>query len=149
MLPGLYIVQNVGSVNAAVTLTGSTGKVLHAWSLQPGVQYTIFMEDGCAVEFSDGCLLRSMAPERMFQEGTSDEIRQGRYIVGLQLPERNYTFSGRDGEAVVRVTVPGCDDEKHSLSPGESWTLDIGRYATRELLVEMVNVDVSWEQGEG
>lgn len=149
MLPGLYIVQNNGSLNAAVTVTGSMSEVLHAWSLQSGAQYTILMKNGCAVEFSDGCLLRSMAPERMLQVGTSADIRQGRYIVGLQLPERNYTFSGQDGEAFVRVTVPGGEDEKHSLSPGESWTLDIGSYDTNELLVEMMNVDVSWEQSEG
>lgn len=149
MLPGLYIVQNNGSLNAAVTVTGSMSEVLHAWSLQSGAQYTILMKNGCAVELSNGCLLRSMAPERMLQEGTSADIRQGRYIVGLQLPERNYTFSGRDGEAFVRVTVPGGEDEEHSLSPGESWTLDIGSYDTNELLVEMMNVDVSWEQSEG
>ena len=149
MLPGLYIVQNNGSLNAAVTVTGSMSEVMHAWILQPGAQYTILMKNGCAVELSNGCLLRSMAPERMLQVGTSADIRQGRYIVGLQLPERNYTFSGQDGEAFVRVTVPGGEDEKHSLSPGESWTLDIGSYDTNELLVEMMNVDVSWEQSEG
>lgn len=149
MLPGLYIVQNNGAEYAAVTVTGSTGEILHAWSLQPGAQYTILMEDGWAVEFSDGCMLRSMAPESLFQEGTSAYVGQSRYIVGLQMPARDYTFTGRNGEAFVRVTVPGGRDEKHSLSSGESWTLDIGTYNSRELLVEMVNVDVTWEQGEG
>ena len=150
MLPGLYIVQNDGLVNAAVTVTDSTGEVLYAWSLQPGAQYTIHMEDGYAVEFDDGCLLRSMTTEQLFQEGTATRMEQGRYIVGLQLPVREYTFIGREGGALVRVSsLVGGAEELHTLSPDESLTLDIGSCDTRELLIEMVNVDVIWEQGEG
>ncbi|MGN0778735.1 MAG: hypothetical protein ACI4MJ_06265 [Aristaeellaceae bacterium] len=150
MLPGLYIVQNNGGENAAVTVTDSRGEVLYAWRLQPGAQYTIHMEDGCAVELSDGCLLRSMTTEQLFQEGTAAHVTQGRYMLGMQLPERNYTFIGREGESLVRVTslVSGAE-EMHTLSPGESLMLDISSVDSRELLVEMVNVDVSWNPGAG
>ena len=149
MLPGLYIVQNDGAKDAAVKMTDDTGKVLHAWLLPSGAQYTILMKNGYAVEFSDGCLLRSMAPERLLREGTSASVVQGRYIVGMQLPERDYTFTGREGESLVRVTsMVSSAEDTHTLLPGESWTLAISGWDTRELLVEMVNVDVSWEPGE-
>ena len=149
MLPGLYIVQNDGAVNADVTVTDVSGALMHAWSLQPGVQYTILLDSGYAVTMDEGCLLRSMTTERLFQEGTVAHVGQGRYLVGMQLPEREYTFTGREGESRVRVTslVSGVEDTR-TLSPGESWMLNVSNYDTRELLVEMVNVDVSWEQGD-
>ena len=150
MLPGLYIVQNDGAENAAGTVTDSTGEVLYAWSLQPGAQYTVRMENGYAVEFGDGCLLRSMTTEQLFQEGTATRMEQGRYIVGLQLPVREYTFIGREGGALVRVTsLVGGAEELHTLSPDESLTLDIGSCDTRELRVEMVSGDGIWERGGG
>lgn len=46
-------------------------------------------------------------------------------------------------------SLVGGAEELHTLSPDESLTLDIGSCDTRELLMEMVNVDVIWEQGEG
>ncbi|MGN0970472.1 MAG: hypothetical protein ACI4OY_00835 [Aristaeellaceae bacterium] len=149
MLPGLYIVQNDGAENAAVTVADDSGEILLAWSLQPDAQYTVLLGEGDAVTMVGGCLLRSITMERLFQEETSAYAAQGRYMMGLQMPARDYTFTGRDGESLVRVTVPGGEEEHHSLAPGESWTLNISDYATREQLVEMVNVDVCWEPDAG
>ena len=150
MLPGLYIVQNGGAEDAAVTVTDEAGGVLHGWLLPPGAQYTVLMKDGYAVAFGEGCLLRSMAPEPLLLEGTSAGVEQGRYIVGLQLPARDYTFTGQEGESLVRVTWPVSGaEETHTLLPGESWTLDMDSADNRELLVEMVNVEISWNPGEG
>lgn len=150
MLPGLYIVQNDGAENAAVTVTEDSGEIRHAWSLQPGAQYTVLLTKGDALTMNEGCLLRSMTTERLFQEGTSAYAAQGRYIMGQQMPARDYTFTGRERDSFVQVTVPeNGEEQRHSLAPGESWTLNVSGYDTRELLVEILNVDVSWGLGDG
>ncbi|MGN1019949.1 MAG: hypothetical protein ACI4O7_06220 [Aristaeellaceae bacterium] len=150
MLPGLYIVQNDGEEPADVAVSGSDGDLLDAWRLQPGTQYTILLDSGHAVTMGEGCLLRSMTTELLLQEGAAAYVAQGRYIMGMQLPERTYTFTGREGESLVQVTLLANGAElERILSPGETMTLDADVYDPRELLVEMVNVDVSWEPGEG
>ena len=150
MLPGLYILQNDGEENASVMVRDDSGEIRHTWCLLPGAQYTVLLMEGDALTMDKGCLLRSMTTERVFQEETSAYAAQGRYIMGMQMPVRDCTFTGREGDSFVRVAVPGQSvEEMHSLAPGEGWTLKISGYDTRELLVEMVNVDISWEQGDG
>ena len=93
---GLYIVQNISSANADAWVLGADSAVLHEWNLVPDARYTIFLKEGSSVEISQGCMLRSMTTQWLFQEGTTATVAQGRFSTRMQSPGRVYTLTGRD-----------------------------------------------------
>lgn len=151
LMPGLYIVQNESTHFADVTIRQkATGEVLRSWRLQPDSHYTILLEDGCTLQIGEGCLLRSATTEWLFQEGTSATIPQSRYSTRLQIPMRRYTVSGRDDTSLVQVTALDTKAVMtYPLGRNGSVVLDMEGDQADELLIEFVNVDVRWEQGEG
>lgn len=151
LMPGLYIVQNESVHFADVTIRRrDSGELLRSWRLQPDSHYTILLEEGCTLEIGEGCLLRSATAEWLFQEGTTATIPQSRYSTRLQIPMRRYTVSGRDDTSLVQVTVLDTRAVMtYPLGRNESIILDMAEHEGSELLIEFVNVDVRWEQGEG
>lgn len=151
LMPGLYIVQNESVHFADVTIRQkATGEALRSWRLQPDSHYTILLEEGCTLEIGEGCLLRSATAEWLFQEGTSATIPQSRYSTRLQIPMRRYTVSGRDNTSLVQVTALDTKAVMtYPLGRNGSVVLDMEGDQADELLIEFVNVDVRWDQGEG
>ena len=148
VLPGLYIVGNNGSANAEVAVMDSEGAAVHQWRLQPGAEYTLLLKDGWAVTIGTDCLLRSMTRGKQFQTGTAASVQQGRYVAGMQLPERNYTVTGRGEDALVRVTMMDSGESwQQTLLEGESCKLAL--QGKTHVLVELVDVDIIWEEAEG
>ncbi|MGN0778825.1 MAG: hypothetical protein ACI4MJ_06730 [Aristaeellaceae bacterium] len=148
VLPGLYIVGNTGSENADVAVMDSEGATVHQWSLQPGAEYTLLLREGWAVAMGADCLLRSMTRGSQFQTGTVASVQQGRYAAGMQLPTRNYTVTGRSQDALVQVTMMDSGESwQQTLLEGESCMLAL--QGQTNVLVELVDVDVTWEDAEG
>ena len=75
-------------------------------------------------------------------------MQQGRYVAGMQLPERNYTVTGRSEDALVRVTMMDSGESwQQTLLEGGSCVLAL--QGKTQVLVELVDVDVTWEEAEG
>ena len=148
--PGLYIVQNDSSAPAGVRICEkATGKVGKEWNLQPDSHYTIYLKDVETVEFDEGCMLRSMTTQWLFQQGTEAVVSQSRYSTRMQIPGRVYTLKGRDHTSLVRTTVLATGEETtYTLGRDETMVLDT-MTALNEMLVELVNVEISWENGVG
>lgn len=148
--PGLYIVQNENAASADVRIRDAGGALIREWRLMPDSYYAIHLKDGWSVEIGEGCLLRSMTTKYIFQEGTDAVVPGSRYITGMQIPRRTYTVMGRDHTSCITVLdMASGEEEKIPLARGEQYVLECGFESERELLIEMVNLDISWEAGIG
>ena len=148
VLPGLYIVGNNGHANADVTVMDSEGTAVHQWQLQPGIEYALLLRDGWSVSVGDDCLLRSMTRGSQFQTGTTASVQQGRYVSGMQLPARNYTVTGRGADSLVQVTIMESGESwQQTLQAGES--IKLALQGKTDVLIELVDVDIAWDDAEG
>ena len=147
---GLYIVQNEGLTAADVSIIGRDGETRHSWSLANDAHYTIWLDEGEHVEIGVGILLRSMTTQWLFQEGTRATVAQSRFSTQMQIPGRAYTLIGRDYTSCVCITnLEDGSTARYPLERGQELTLNTRDMHDEEWLIEMVNVDVCWEQGEG